>query len=108
MSRVVKKPLHALAGPLHAVRFRTKKPIAPITLQFECGGVIYVTQINNESTAREIIGQAWLLAHAERGAEQRRRRRETAATKRAAFVEHLKSASRTVKTWPKWKQGLLG
>lgn len=96
--------LYELCGKLHATRFREKRPIGPIFVEFQCGGKWYRTEVTNESTCREVIGQLWLISHAEKCAHKNQVR----CSKRAAFVEHLKSASRTVKTWPKWKQGLLG
>jgi hypothetical protein len=96
------QPLHAVAGKLHSVRFRNR-PIAPIFVEFECGGKWYRVEVTNNATATDIIGKLWLQSHHESCKAKNQRRRDKAA----AFREHLKSASRTVKTWPKWKQELL-
>ncbi len=104
-------PLFALVGKLYSAWFREKKPHGPIFVEFESGGKWYRTEVTNQSTCREILGQLWLTSHAEKQAEQRIARRADYAAKQRAqpsLKEHCKTASRVVKTWPKWKQGLLG
>lgn len=122
--RIVKAPLSALPGKLHAVRFRKNRECGPLVVQFECGGTVYETVLTSPALCQNIIGEMWLHSHSEAQAERRRKRREkyrrenpNAALRKAAkrykdrrptLAQHCDTAARVVKTWPDWKKNLLG
>lgn len=103
------RPLHEVVRQLYAARFNEKVAPVPLIVEFTAAGKKYRVRLENEHDAREIIGLLWLRSHHLKCQQRLKKRRETAAAKKAReFEEHLASASRTVKTWPKWKQALLG